>query len=284
MFRFRDGLVLTELLGGRDPRRRRRRDRRALPGGARLMPERACRPSPSPWRGLRGARRGPSATLRACRSTAARCATAPGLRFARLMGCARGRSFGWRPDLRRWALLAVWDDATALERFERESPVARRLRRRRRRSRGRRGCEPLGCARRLGRGRAVRGGRRPEARDGDGRRRCSSSRARPCARAACCAFRRAVPAGRRGARRAARACWRRSASARRPSCGRAPLSLWRTLEDARAFAYASPPTSTRSAAGATSAGTARSCSPASRCSTTAARGAAVIRYDISRSS
>ncbi len=54
-------------------------------------------------------------------------ARTPGLGFARLMGCARGQSFGWRPDLRRWALLAVWDDVAALERFERESPVARRL-------------------------------------------------------------------------------------------------------------------------------------------------------------
>ena len=54
-------------------------------------------------------------------------ARTPGLRFARLLGCARGQSFGWRPDLRRWALLAVWDDAAAADRFERESPVARRL-------------------------------------------------------------------------------------------------------------------------------------------------------------
>ena len=54
-------------------------------------------------------------------------ARTPGLRFARLLGCARGQSFGWRPDLRRWALLAVWDDSAAADRFERESPVARRL-------------------------------------------------------------------------------------------------------------------------------------------------------------
>jgi len=55
-------------------------------------------------------------------------ATVPGLRFARLLGCARGRAFGWRPDLRRWALVAAWDSADALERFERDSEVVRHLR------------------------------------------------------------------------------------------------------------------------------------------------------------
>ena len=37
VFRFRDGLVLTRAARGRDARRRRRRDGRALPGRARLM-------------------------------------------------------------------------------------------------------------------------------------------------------------------------------------------------------------------------------------------------------
>ena len=53
----------------------------------------------------------------------------PGLRFWKLLGCARGRTFGpWEP--RRYGLFAVWDSAAALEEFERRSPVMAAYRRR----------------------------------------------------------------------------------------------------------------------------------------------------------
>jgi hypothetical protein len=52
----------------------------------------------------------------------------PGLRFRRLVGTARGRSFAWKPDLLRWGLVAAWDDAAALDAFLATSPVAERWR------------------------------------------------------------------------------------------------------------------------------------------------------------
>lgn len=48
-----------------------------------------------------------------------------GLRFARAFGTGRGREFGVRADLRRAALLTVWDEEAAAETFL-ESPIARR--------------------------------------------------------------------------------------------------------------------------------------------------------------
>jgi heme-degrading monooxygenase HmoA len=43
---------------------------------------------------------------------------APGLRFAKLLGTGNGRTFTLRDaDLLHWALLSVWDDAAAAERF-----------------------------------------------------------------------------------------------------------------------------------------------------------------------
>lgn len=50
----------------------------------------------------------------------------PGLRFAKLLGTGKGRTFTPRDaDLRRWGLLAVWDDAGAADAFE-QGDVARR--------------------------------------------------------------------------------------------------------------------------------------------------------------
>jgi hypothetical protein len=50
----------------------------------------------------------------------------PGLRFAKLLGTGDGRTFDVRDvDPFTWGLLAVWDDAAALARFERRSPVSR---------------------------------------------------------------------------------------------------------------------------------------------------------------
>lgn len=49
---------------------------------------------------------------------------APGLRFAKLLGTGRGRTFTLRDaNLRRWALLGVWDDPGAAAAFERSGLV-----------------------------------------------------------------------------------------------------------------------------------------------------------------
>ena len=69
------------------------------------------------WRVTPG--RVPSALLRMATDRRALRAT-PGLRFAKLLGTGKGRTFTPRDaDLLRWGLLAVWDDAGAADGFER---------------------------------------------------------------------------------------------------------------------------------------------------------------------
>lgn len=161
-------------------------------------------------------------------------ARTPGLDFARLMGCARGRSFGWRPDLRRWALLAVWEDAAALERFERTSPVARRL-----------GADAAESWTARLRPIAAKGAWDGEAPFEAGPDRPPAdgpilvlTRATVRARRLL-AFRRAVPPVDAELDRSP-GLLASVGIGETPVIRQGTVSLWRTLEDARAFAYAAP--------------------------------------------
>ena len=70
-------------------------------------------------------RRVPAALLRMARDRGP-LRRAAGLRFAKLLGTGRGRTFTPRDaDLRRWALFAVWDSAEAAHAFAHASPHPR---------------------------------------------------------------------------------------------------------------------------------------------------------------
>ena len=69
-------------------------------------------------------RRVPAAVLRMARDRR-HLRRAPGLRFAKLLGTGRGRTFGVRDaDPRHWALLAAWESTEAADAFE-AGPICR---------------------------------------------------------------------------------------------------------------------------------------------------------------
>jgi heme-degrading monooxygenase HmoA len=54
----------------------------------------------------------------------------PGLRFYRLLGVGKGKSFDPHADFQRYALFTVWDSHAALQRFEAQSSMMQRIRQR----------------------------------------------------------------------------------------------------------------------------------------------------------
>ena len=163
-------------------------------------------------------------------------ARTPGLCFARMLGTGRGSRTSLGADLRRWALLAVWQDEAALEQFLAGSPVAAGWRQS--------GGESWSVRLRYAGGHGRWGGRDPFA----GMTAGLLDTGRPVAvltRAAIrprqlARFHRAAPAVDRELA-AAGGCLRAVGMGEWPVARQATFSLWRDLTAVRGFAYAAGP-------------------------------------------